>query len=728
MKRLAFAVSALAVFLTLALTLAGCPNAAEVRHQAELDADTGSITLRFGAPAGRTLLPETFVFAAHRGTFYPVGYPDREPVPVPEDLAEPIILRVGDWKLEIDLYAQAGDASPVAAGELAFTVLGGEDNEPLVVPIVFAPMAGSGTFTWDITHQFYASLHQGEIILEYLGADPRANISILFELADLATPAGTRAVPAGFYLVTVRMEMDAITPLYRYVNGEYVHVPGHFTGARRAIWSDVLHVYPGQTTPLAHGFAAGDYFHAVAEAWLFGHMTDWNLGNLDGKAMTLQSDGTLVWEGNLWGRPGGYYFRFSLTDTSQWDNAAFGGYADGNRRRGAWFVPTDPNGDDFDMAFMRLHHTDVGEVSRTWNTDVNPGFYQITLDPIEREFDVERLRPVDVANVWIVGSFLDGNWSASLGHEMEPDNGTFTWSGHVPAGGSFRFSLLDTTGQTNPWDGIWLAPDSVNAPAGVDAHDNMTRVTGITNNSWRIAAAGYYVLTVDLNAFKLIVERPVTVTGLEIVGAPSELHTRSDFAFAHRLDGINYNAPNVEVRWTLDRVSGTLAAGTGFGIGGTAGNVLTIAADEAPGPIIVTASVYIDGIHEMSDATGHIQIRDADTRAMIQFYVDDQGRHVGIVGGVPSEDPVLALTGADNYSVIFSVLNPDPGHEYQWLVGNRDFDGEVLVIDRDKAADYGFGIGRHQVRLVVLIDGVPWSMSDPLHFRVVRGVPQGGGN
>jgi len=713
MKRLAFAVSTLAVFLT--LTLAGCPNVAEQRHRAEPDADagTGSVILRFGTPTGRTLLPDTFTFAAHQGAFSPVGEPARDPVSVPDDLTQPITLRVGDWKLEIDLYAQAGDEYPVATGELIFTVAGGENNEPLEVPLTFVSMAGDGTFTWSITHGFGANLHQVEVILEYLGV-PRAN--------DRNFPhylTGTRTVPAGFYLVTVRMEMDAITPLYRYVDGEYIYILGHFTGARRAIWSDVLHVYPRQTTPMVLDFEDDDYFHAVTQAWLFGDMTDWDLGNLDGKAMELQPDGTLVWTGNLWRRS---YFRFSLTDTSYWTPATH--Y---NRSGGAWFVP-DTNGAEVSVGgyygaeFMRLHHGNVPGVDRAWRIDVMPGFYRIILDPIEREFTVVRDGPVDVAEMWLVGDMAD-DWSLPGDKMTKDDDGIFAWSGSVSANSYFRFSLLDTTyrdDEEERWNGIWLAPGGVGVPATVGIHDNMVHIASNTSDSWRIAAAGYYVLIVDLNEFELIVERPVNVTGVAIAGPPSRnANANSTYSFSATLSGINYDDPTVEVDW---EVSGNTATGTSFGTGANR-HVLTIAADEE-GPLTIRARV---GEVQSLPVTVNV-IRDGMAgERVIEFEVTDQGIRPDEVG--MDGEPMISLSGDD--SVTFRVLSPAPSatRTYRWIVSGTTIHGDSLTITSANARNFvidpaypdttvSFGVGRHSVRLVVFIGGIPWSMSELRHFTV----------
>jgi len=568
MKRVLLTIPALVVLLT----LTGCRGVFETDPPAVPETGgTGVVSLQFGTPAGRTLLPD-FRFAAHEGAFTPVGVDaaGRDPVQIPRGpLAAEYVLGVGEWRLDISVFTSVDDANPIASGTSIFTIT--ENVETTVtVDLVFPTMTGTGTFTWDITYNG-ATPDQVTVELMPWGAGQNGNFSGLY---------GTRDVPAGFYLLTVSLGID------RVASNAWL---------RTAVFSDIVHIYPGQTTHLEHTFEDEYYSHTLPAAWLFGHITGWNLQNLEGKAMTRQADGTFVWQGNLWGRYGGasYYFRFSLTDTSGWTT---------NRWNGAWFVPTVNTpalvgGANNEITeFMRLHHENESGVNRAWTIAPaqiipHPGLYQITLDPVvyPRSFRVERAGPVNVSQIWLAG--LQEPW-ALPGRPMVPGApGTFTWEGEVGENRSFRINLDNTT----EWNGNWLAPnaENVDVPAtGYAMRFFPAPATGsTTNNSWRIAEAGWHVITVDFNDFRLSVERPVVIENVAVSTTAGVARPGGSVTFEVEVTGINL--PAQPVTWGVVREDGyDLEYGTGICVNG----ILTVDVDEEEGNLRITATFTVPGL------------------------------------------------------------------------------------------------------------------------------------
>jgi len=186
------------------------------------------------------------------------------------------------------------------------------------------------------------------------------------------------------------LEKDKITPV----------AWDTFTGAKRAVWSDILHIYPGQTTNLNLTFEQGNFFNGIEEIWLFGDMTNWILNNkdkMDEKIMLKQTAGTFFWKGDA---EANSHLRFGLTDTHDWTPSD-----DANLKKGAWFVPA-ANGNSAvtgsagnTMSFIPLH-TGGEDVEKAWKLDT-AGYYEITVDPVNYKFYVEK--PVIVETVTVSG-------------------------------------------------------------------------------------------------------------------------------------------------------------------------------------------------------------------------------------------------------------------------------------------------------------------------------------
>jgi hypothetical protein len=62
--------------------------------------------------------------------------------------------------------------------------------------------------------------------------------------------------------------------------------------------------------------------------------------------------------------------------------------------------------------------------------------------------------------VWLVGTMTGWGESFPPGTPMTKNtDGTFTWEGIVAANSAFKFSLTNTTGWNDEWNGSWYAPE-----------------------------------------------------------------------------------------------------------------------------------------------------------------------------------------------------------------------------------------------------------------------------
>jgi len=129
-------------------------------------------------------------------------------------------------------------------------------------------------------------------------------------------------------------------------------------------------------------------------------------------------------------------------------------------------------------------------------------------------------REEPVSYVWIVGSIVDGGWDSFPGTSMDQgyEAGTFTWSGEIAAGGTFRFNLY--AGTTGWGSGSWFAPDFDGKYVEI-GRNYKTRFDNPDGDgrAWRIRQAGYYTITLNPDAGTMYVEREgVPVEAVWLVG------------------------------------------------------------------------------------------------------------------------------------------------------------------------------------------------------------------
>ena len=123
--------------------------------------------------------------------------------------------------------------------------------------------------------------------------------------------------------------------------------------------------------------------------WLVGDMTRWGANDPPlGEEMTREADGTYTWSGSVDEES---YFRFSLTDTTDWDDVWFGN----------WLAPPDSEVDQYDDKIIEAENnvaffTYTSGYSTTENTWLieTAGYYTFILDPSAMKLRVEIPEPI----------------------------------------------------------------------------------------------------------------------------------------------------------------------------------------------------------------------------------------------------------------------------------------------------------------------------------------------
>ena len=361
--------------------------------QPDITESRGIGFVRLNYSAGRTILPSEFVFPGNELTFTPVAPVNgRVPMTFTEFMAR-YDLPIGPWDLTVKVFTDAQRQNLAAESQtpVRVNIVEGEIAN-VQVPLLFSSMTGNGNLTFAITNNTGIVPDQTEIKLQRLavtGDFEGSEINI-----NAATLNGNRNIPAGHYLVTIRMEKYLINYIGERNNQEDYQPQA---GINRWMWNDILHIYPGQTTNLTHTFATGNFFFkGIEDVWLFSEMTSWDVteNDWDDRKMNREPNGTFTWTGRA---NADAHFRFALTDTSYWTPGTAA-----NRNQAAWFVPT-ANGDPAAIGltgnewnFIPLYQGFTE--GRAWKLTA-AGDYKITLDPVAMKFFIERPVVVDTITI-----------------------------------------------------------------------------------------------------------------------------------------------------------------------------------------------------------------------------------------------------------------------------------------------------------------------------------------
>jgi DMSO/TMAO reductase YedYZ heme-binding membrane subunit len=235
--------AALCVLVTL---FAGCANPLAA-PPAPIAAATGNVTINFAAGAARTVFPAR-LFDNYSYSFAKSGGGAQEMTPGPDGK---FTLETGQWTVEVKAYAGAAvEANLAATGAAQFTVHHGVET-PVTVFLAGRTESGSGAFTYRIKYPATAELTG--IAMEKL---PDFNTA---SAVDLGNPTQTSAsgatviaktaaaVPAGFYLVSVRLAMGELTA----GRTEVAHIYNNLTTEFGTVESPVI-------------FAAADFVYSGA--------------------------------------------------------------------------------------------------------------------------------------------------------------------------------------------------------------------------------------------------------------------------------------------------------------------------------------------------------------------------------------------------------------------------------------------------------------------------------
>ena len=339
-----------------------------------------------------------------------------------------------------------------------------------------------------------------------------------------------------------------------------------------------------------------------------------------------------------------------------------------------------------------------------------------TIDDTKSDFATVTVSSISA--VWLVGNIL-GEWDDfPPGTPMTKEaNGTFTREVNIAAEGLFRFSLTNTTGWGDVWNGSWFAPAAQNTAVTFDNSENtMIRfdtnknegANSATENTWKISA-GYYKFIVNPATMKLRVEKPAVVEAVSIEGPGTVSKDSAGSTYTAAVTG--KNSPAQSVTWSI--VETTVKTGTTIG---ASTGILAVAADETLSKITVkatsTANTAISGTKE-------VNISSLDLGSVIvSIKIDDKGGgSLSITGGIPPTTPVIYKdSSAGNTSIAFAVDRPNSGYTYSWIVDDAQrVDANAITFN---ASD--FPLGYHSVRLMVNIEGTWWSSTDQMGFTVAR--------
>ncbi|MCL2804451.1 MAG: Ig-like domain-containing protein [Treponema sp.] len=392
-------------FLVLLIGLAGCPNFMEPPIPSPGEGK-GFVNLQFDVDqSGRTILPPNYSFSFYQLSFTGNSNGAQDYIITNSTSGvnlNQLELVEGNWKLEVRIYLEAGRLTQIASASNIDVNVVRAGSVTVTVPLVFSAMSGgTGTLVWNITSDITPDSR--DIKLTRLDATGTVTLPNL--------TGNNPAVPAGYYLVTIRLDKDLIT------SG---------SGARRAIWADILNIYPGQTTNLNRNFTADNFSNSIENVWLIVGsasypMTENNLGYFSVQQYMAASD----------------TFAFSLNNPAS---------TTANQR--AWFVPASTTvaavtpGNNT-MTFLANPSANPAN-ARRWTLS-NHGACTFTLNPVDWNFSFTQniIYPVISVSLPATLTMIAGD-THQLTPVFNPTNATnknVTWS--IVDGGSEIISVSD---------------------------------------------------------------------------------------------------------------------------------------------------------------------------------------------------------------------------------------------------------------------------------------------
>jgi hypothetical protein len=224
-----------AVVLFLSFSLTGCDNLFEPpAAKTKTEGEKGLVVFQFGLAGSRTVMPGTFTFSEYELTLEPqAGQNDGDDIILTNANSEE--LETGLWKVYAVIY---DSGTPIATGEEEFTVTG-SPTQGVVIELEFSSLNGKGTIVCDITSAEEPD-EAGVLFIPLSGSNPP---SITLNPSTNMTGTDSNA-DAGYYFVIVRLKKDY----------------------DEAVYTEVVHIYPGQITRLTKTFYEND-FHPIVTTY-----------------------------------------------------------------------------------------------------------------------------------------------------------------------------------------------------------------------------------------------------------------------------------------------------------------------------------------------------------------------------------------------------------------------------------------------------------------------------
>jgi len=264
------------LFAAYCLLVIGCPGIFDVHNtDVNLPSGYGSVNINFSGDEGRTIIPakvfENYVYTFKKGS----GEPQ---VLTPNNGY--FVLETGDWSVEVKAYAGAVNESNLAAtGTANFTVVN-QSSETITVNLEGEAAEGEGSFSYNI--QYPSGTTLTTFTLQKLPS---------LQNVTLGTPGATLAsgtvndVPAGFYLLTVRLKKDEYTAgLIQVIHIYNAMTAVYGTSAAPVVFTDSDFINDKITNPITGNL--GDYS--------FGYMLDGVSHNYQQAVWTLSTENIAI--------------------------------------------------------------------------------------------------------------------------------------------------------------------------------------------------------------------------------------------------------------------------------------------------------------------------------------------------------------------------------------------------------------------------------------------------
>jgi hypothetical protein len=229
------------------LVLSGCVDVLDMLEKDQLPKEGLIITIN-GEDNARTIIPSTPIFERYELTFAGTSGATHAPVTITSQTRVINDLTPGSWTITANGYVKIGNNAPAVAAVGSGTVnIVQSQLQSLNINISASIGGANGTFTYDVS--FPSFVENGELVIYLFGTNPDnapSNQKINLKPASANTANGSMSLPAGYYVMTIRLEGDdgtksmglaeivhiysnieTKTPEYNFVEGDFAVHSGH---------------------------------------------------------------------------------------------------------------------------------------------------------------------------------------------------------------------------------------------------------------------------------------------------------------------------------------------------------------------------------------------------------------------------------------------------------------------------------------------------------------------